>query len=211
MSQICEQLHWLFCSLPRQRFPFDTRQIPDNGIYILFEDGESAHGVDRIVRVGTHTGANQLPSRLKQHFLQENKDRSIFRKNIGRALLNQTNDPFLEQWEWDLTTREAKERLGPLLDTEKQRAIERAVSEYIRKHFSFVVFRVDSKDQRLYLEKRIIASISLCPECKPSPHWLGLHSPRKEIRESGLWLVKGLYGDGLTPGDFEILRRMLTG
>ncbi len=79
MNKVCEQLHRLFNSLPRQRFPFDTRQIPDNGIYIMFEDGESAHGVDRIVRVGTHTGANQLPSRLKQHFGQENKDRSIFR------------------------------------------------------------------------------------------------------------------------------------
>ncbi len=211
MSRICEQLHYLFNSLPRQRFPFDEQRIPHNGIYILFEDGEFAHGLDRIVRVGTHTGANQLYSRLKQHFLQENKDRSIFRKNVGRALLNQTKDPFREQWEWDLTTREARERLRALLDTDKQRAIERAVSEYIRKHFSFVVFRVDSKDERLYLEKKLISSISLCPDCKPSTHWLGLHSPIKKIRESGLWLVNGLYGDMLTPGDFETLRRLLTG
>lgn len=65
MHKLCEKLHWLFNSLSRQRFPFDTHQIPDNGIYILFEDGESAHGVDRIVRVGTHTVANQLPFRLK--------------------------------------------------------------------------------------------------------------------------------------------------
>ncbi len=152
-----------------------------------------------------------MPSRLKQHFLQENKDRSIFRKNIGRALLNQTKDPFREQWEWDLTTREARERLRTFLDTDKQRAIERAVSEYIQKHFSFVVFGVDSKDQRLSLEKRLISSISLCPDCKPSTHWLGFHSPIRRIRESGLWLVNELYGDVLAPGDFEMLRRMLTG
>jgi len=30
--------------------------------------------------------------------VNENKDRSIFRKNIGRALLNKDNDPFIEQW-----------------------------------------------------------------------------------------------------------------
>jgi hypothetical protein len=35
---------------------------------------------------------------LKEHFVNENKDRSIFRKNIGRALLNKDNDYFIEQW-----------------------------------------------------------------------------------------------------------------
>jgi hypothetical protein len=66
----------------------------------------------RIVRIGTHTGANQLCSRLKQHFLNEMKDRSIFRKNIGRCLLKQANDPFLEFWELDLTSHAA--RLEPV-------------------------------------------------------------------------------------------------
>jgi len=211
MRQVCEHLHCLLNSLPRQGFLFDTHQIPDNGIYILFEDGESALGADRIVRVGTHTGADHLPSRLKQHFVQENKDRSIFRKNIGRALLNQSNDPFLEQWEWDLTARKARERLGPVLDTARQRAVERTVSEYIQRHFSFVVFRVDDKDQRLSLERKLISTISLCPECKPSTKWLGLYSPIRKIRESGLWLVNELYGEALAPDNFEILCRMLTG
>jgi hypothetical protein len=54
--------------------PFDDSPIPLNGIYILFEDGEIAHGTNRIVRIGTHTGKDQLFSRLKQHFIQENKD-----------------------------------------------------------------------------------------------------------------------------------------
>lgn len=207
MSRICEQLHRLFNSLPRHRFPFDESQIPDDGIYILFEEGEYANGLDRIVRVGTHTGEKQLRSRLKQHFLHENKDRSIFRKNIGRALLNKANDPFLEQWEWDLTSREARERLTPLLDAEKQRVIERAVSEYLQRRFSFVVFGVDDKEQRLSFEKRLISSVSMCQECKPSQNWLGLHSPIRKIRESGLWLVNELYGDGLSPYDLELVFR----
>jgi hypothetical protein len=211
MSQICEKLHRLFNALPRHRFSFDEHQIPHNGIYFLFEEGECAHGLDRIVRVGTHNGVNQLCSRLKQHFLQENKDRSIFRKNVGRALLNKSNDPSLEQWDWDLTSRKAKEQLMSLLDVEKQRATERAVSEYIQKHFSFVVFRVDDKGQRLHLEKRLISSISLCEECKPSTNWLGLHSPIEKIRKSGLWLVNELYGQELSPDDLEMLGKLLTG
>ena len=83
---ICEALHAWVNSLPALRFPFGVSQIPLNGIYVLFENGEVGHGGHRIVRVGTHTGHNQLTSRLRQHFLIENKDRSIFRKNkIGRA------------------------------------------------------------------------------------------------------------------------------
>jgi len=86
--------------------------------------GELAHSVDRIVRIGTHTGENQLCSRLFQHFLTENKDRSIFRKNIGRALLNKDKDLFLEKWEIDLTTRDAKKLYSDSIDFEKQKEVE---------------------------------------------------------------------------------------
>jgi len=134
VSEVCHRLHSLFNSLPRHRFPFDELAIHRNGIYILFEKGEYAHGADRIVRVGTHTGENQLRSRLKQHFVNENKDRSIFRKNIGRAILQEVDDPFLEQWKWDLTTRQAKEQYSPLLDKEKQRWLEQAVRSAIAKN-----------------------------------------------------------------------------
>ena len=80
MSKNCEKLHKLFCDMDRLKFPFDKNKIPLNGIYVLFQKGEKGHGADRIVRIGTHTGSNQLVSRLFQHFLNENKDRSIFRK-----------------------------------------------------------------------------------------------------------------------------------
>jgi hypothetical protein len=93
MSAVCTELHELLTSLPRHHFPFDASRIPLNGIYVLFEDGEVAHGTDRIVRVGTHNGDLRLSKRLIEHFVNENKDRSIFRKNIGRALLHRANDP----------------------------------------------------------------------------------------------------------------------
>lgn len=209
MSEICQRVHSLFNSLPRQRFPFSEETIPHNGIYILLENGEHAHGSDRIVRVGTHTGANQLRSRLRQHFLNENKDRSIFRKNIGRAMLQKAGDPFLEQWEWDLTTRKAKEHYLPLLDMDKQHSIEQAVSEYIQRNLSFVVFRVDGKEERLEWEQKIISTLSWCKECRPSPNWLGRRSPKQKIRDSGLWLVNGLYQEPLAKEESEILERIV--
>jgi len=208
-SEICEQLHSLFNRLPRYQFPFDESTIPRNGIYILFEKEEYAHGVDRIVRVGTHTGKNQLLSRLNQHFVKENKDRSIFRKNIGRAILQKTNDHFLEQWNWDLTTRKAKERYLPMLDEEKQRQVEKVVTEYIQCNFSFVVFSIDSKEERLKWEQKIISTVSLCKICRPSPNWLGLHSPKEAIRKSGMWLVNGLYKEPLSYKELEILKKMI--
>jgi len=117
----CDALHEWANSLPALRFPFNEAQIPLNGIYILFEQGEVAHGANRIVRVGTHTGTGQLRSRIRQHFLVENKDRSIFRKNIGRALLNRDNDPFLPMWELDRTSRLA--RVKHVIDLDRQSAL----------------------------------------------------------------------------------------
>jgi hypothetical protein len=73
MQNICEELHLWANSLPVFSVPFDPLTLPLNGIYLLFERGEIAHGTNRVVRVGTHTGNNQLRSRLNQHFLLEKK------------------------------------------------------------------------------------------------------------------------------------------
>ena len=209
MSFMCNNLHQLFTAMTRYSFPFDESQMPKNGIYILFEKGEVGHGVDRIVRVGTHTGVDRLVSRIKEHFLKENKDRSIFRRNIGRAILAKNNDPFLEQWNWDLTTRESKDRLLPLLDTDKQKQIEKEVTNYIQGHFSFSVFEISTKEDRLDLESKIISTISLCQECKPSDGWLGSSSPVQKIRESGLWLVQGLYKTPLNEDDSAKIENLI--
>ncbi len=205
----CEELHTLFNTLPRIRFPFDEKQIPKNGIYILFEKGQIGHDTDRIVRVGTHTGENQLPSRLIQHFVNENKDRSIFRKNIGRALLNKNKDSFLEKWELDLTTKKAKEEFSPFIDFEKQKAIEKQVTQYIQENFDFVILPIDEKQKRLELESKLISTISLCKKCAPNPGWLGLFSPKEKIRKSGLWLVNELYKNPLSKRELEELKKTI--
>lgn len=152
---ICSQLHTLFNQLPHHHFPFYEKKIPLNGIYILFEKGENAHYTNRIVRVGTHNGDGRLPSRLKSHFIKENKDRSIFRKNIGRALLNKARDPFLEQWELDLTSREARNNYQNKVDNNKQKQVEHQVTEYIQQNFWFVVFSIDKREDRLFWEPEL--------------------------------------------------------
>lgn len=192
MSEVCLNLHQWANSLPVHRFPYDEKIIPTNGIYILFQKGETAHGTNRVVRVGTHTGDNQLRSRLWQHFLNENKDRSIFRKNIGRCLLNKEKDAYLEKWEWDLTTRAAKEKYSSQIDLDKQRVLEKKITDYLQQNFSFVTLNVPEKDVRLQLESKMLSTLAECEECNPSSTWLGNFSPQPKIKENGLWNVQGI-------------------
>ena len=209
-TMICEELHKIFNGLNRHRFPFDESLIPKNGIYVLFENGEQAHGdCDRIVRIGTHTGKDNLPQRLGEHFLKENKDRSIFRKNVGRALLNQKQDAFLEQWEIDLTTNAARRQYVGQIDLNRMSWVEKKVSAVIRDFFSFCVFRVDDKQYRLELEERMIATVNHCGSCNPSKTWLGNHSSKSQIKKSGLWLVQGLNGREMDTEDLEILEETI--
>lgn len=204
MSIACQMLHELTRGLPRFGFPFDVADIPTNGVYLLFESGEPGHGGDRIVRIGTHNGNGNLRSRLKEHFLKENKDRSIFRKNIGRALLNRDNDPFLAQWNYDLTGRESREKYRGMVDHERQRLVEKRVSKYIQTTLTFCILPVPEKNERLELEARAIATVASCPECQASDGWLGRQSPLEPIRESGLWQVQHLNGPTLTEVDLKL-------
>ena len=207
MNNYCEDIHKLCNNAKRFNFPFGNDEIPLNGIYVLFEKGEYAHNADRIVRIGTHTGKNQLPSRIHQHFLNENKDRSIFRKNIGRAILNKNNDNYLKVWEYDLTTKANREMYLESVDLSKQTQIEREISNYIQSNFSFSLITIDNKEKRLEIEAKIISTVSLCENCKPSDTWLGNFSTKEKIRLSGLWLVNELWKKPLSNNDIDYIQK----
>jgi len=211
MSAECLEIHKLANNLKRYYFPFESSAIPQNGIYFLFENNELAHNQERIVRVGTHTGYNRLYLRLKEHFLNENKDRSIFRKNIGRALLNQRNDKFLAQWELDLTSKKNKAKYSLQIDFNYQQKVEKEVSRYIQENFSFSVIEVLEKVDRLTLISKLISTISLCDQCCPSPFWLGNNSPKEKIQGSGLWLVNGLYKTPCETSELNLLSQIING
>jgi|GEM_PF-662540 len=210
MKNIVLELHQLFNRQRRFSFPFKEfkKEIPKNGIYIIFENGEKYNAFDRIVRVGTHTGISQLRSRLNQHFVKENKNRSIFRKNIGRCFLNKENPSYLPLWELDTTSRVDKEKNINLLDLAFEKELEKRITEYIQSNLSFCVLPIDTKEDRLFWERKIVSTLAKIGEIKPSDNWLGNHSTKDKIQRSGLWQVNELYNEGLTELEFEKLKSM---
>ena len=86
--------------------------------------------------------------------------------------------------------------------------IEKQVTEYIQESFSFAVFAVNTKEERLDLEAKIISTVSLCNECRSCGNWLGNFSPKHKIRESGLWLVNELYKTPLSKYELQTLKKI---
>ncbi len=201
MSKECSELHCFFSEQKRFTFHSGFDGIAKNGIYIMFEKGEHGHSTDRVVRIGTHTGMNQLPSRIHQHFELENKNRSIFRKNIGRCLLKSSN--YADKWEFDTTSRINKEKYLELIDPLFEKTIEAQISEHIHNELSFVVIPMEEKEERLRIEDKLIATVSNCEECKPSASWLGRLSPKEKIVKSGLRQVNGLWGENISESHMD--------
>lgn len=192
MSDACHFLHHALTHLPRFRRE-ELSRVPKNGIYVLFEKGEVGHDVERIVRIGTHTGQGNLAVRIREHLYTPNKDRSIFRKHIGRCLL--AADPFLAQWQLDLTTRAARTAWADTLDKDRLKDVENEVTQYMANSFSFCVLQFEAQADRLHYEQRLLSTVFDCRDCGPSEGWLGRSHPSSELmRRSGLWNVQGLRG-----------------
>ena len=142
----------------------DFTKIPKNGVYIMFENGETAHPCDlneRIVRIGISEQPDRLPRRLKSHY----NGKSIFRKHIRTAIA---------------------ERDGIAVD----KVTKQQISDYIRKNITFAVIEVNNKKEREEMEKALIASVAQCPECKASDKWLGKYCAAPKIRNGKLWNVE---------------------
>jgi len=198
-----DALHILFNGLPRLDWTMIDRISYQNGIYIMFEKGENYNGMDRIVRVGTHRGQDRLKKRLRDHFMEEDADGSIFRKNIGRAFLNMTSDPYLQVWEIDMHHSKNVRNYGHLVNARLEAELEAKISQYLRDNINFVCFPVDEEAERLRLEEGIIATLNRHPSFGPSNNWLGLNSPVQEIASSGLWNRQGLEGQPLSAEELE--------
>lgn len=188
-------------NLKRFYFPFNKEEIYKNGIYILFEKGETYQNLDRVVRIGTHTGSNNLYNRLIEHFVTENKDRSIFRKNIGRCYLK--DDPYIDIWNMDFKLRKTRKQFNNYRDFKKENKLEKRISKHIKENMSFALIEITSKKDRLFYEKKLIGTISSFKEFKKSPNWLGNYSPNNKIKESGLWQVQGLYKNKFTNKEYN--------
>jgi hypothetical protein len=188
----------------------------------FYEKGEEwGHGgtKPRIVRIGTHRDGN-FRSRISEHFLLDERkmqfdasraaphERSIFRKNLGRALLNRDLDSYLKVWEIDFTSRQARDKWSYLRDISKERRIEAEITQILRETLSFRFIVMDSQAQRMGktgLESRLIGSVAQCEECRPSDSWLGRYSPKPEIRAGKLWLVQHLNSPPLSASDQKLV------
>ena len=129
------------------------------------------------------------------------KDRSIFRKNVGRALLSKENSNYLKNWNIDFTSRHNREKYGHLRDIEYEKRIERKITKILRSDFTFRFIMVEKETNRIGskgLESRLIGTVAHCPLCQPSSNWLGKFSPKTKIKGSGLWQVQHLGSPAIT-------------
>jgi len=219
MSDTCRWLHEILIDLPLVQHPFDIEKLPNNGVYFFYEKGELyGHGSKkkpRIIRVGTHREGN-FKSRMKDHFLfSESKmnfdktqspphDRSIFRTNLGRAILNKEKNDYLKIWNIDFTTRKNREEFSHLRNVKFEKKIETQVTKLLQNNFSFKYLIVEGQEKRMGskgIERRLIGTLSQCGECTPSKEWLGNHSPVSKIRNSGLWLYQHLSDPPISKSD----------
>jgi len=174
----CRGIHEILESLPEYNSKTPNSELPTNGIYFFYEEGEfCTHGNEgqkRIARVGTHRGDENFRSRINNHY-RGNKNSSVFRKHLGGAIMRRKdpNDRRLKQWlEQDAPTFQE---------------IEAGVTKELNEHFSFRCIPVKDKKERLQLEEELIATIAKCDKCKPSENWLGNFAADELVRTSGLW------------------------
>lgn len=223
-----DNCRWLHEQLEQlQLFDYPTIRnsielLPENGIYFFYEKGEVwGHGGDkpRVVRVGTSKDGN-FRSRISEHYLLDEskmnfdsskpapRERSIFRKNIGRALLNQRKDDYLKIWEVDFTSHESRNQYASLRDIEKEKSLELEITGLLRRNFFFRFIAFGGQDQRMGktgLESALIGTLAQCPLCKASTNWLGKCSSRAEIRNGKLWQVQHLKANSITNRDKTLI------
>lgn len=219
MTEKCQWLHNLLEDLPLIKYPFDVEKLPDNGVYFFYEKGESyghnSKDKPRIVRVGTHREGN-FKSRMKDHYLFNNSkmdfnktqspphNRSIFRTNLGRAILNQEKNDYLKIWNLDFTTKKNRVELSHLRNISLEKKIETQVTDLLQNTFSFKYLIIQGQEKRMGssgIESRLIGTVSECKECQPSINWLGNNSPKSKIRDSGLWLYQHLSNPPISESD----------
>ena len=191
-------LHDIFNVLRRFYYPYQKKRgknwiVPRNGIYVFFEKGEEytnpqGYLQDRIVRIGIHTkdseGGNRLFSRLDQHF-KGNMKASSFRKYVGDSLQNKQKQPITD--------------------------IEKEVSTYMRENFSFVVFEVETKEEREFWEEKLTSTLGQAGKNGfiSFPYWLGKYSSNANVKTSGLWQSDEMNGIPLTLKELEQLLQII--
>jgi hypothetical protein len=172
--------------------------LPKNGVYFFFEDGEYRENSEskRIVRVGTHAvqanSKSTLFKRLKQHIGPKHgfgrHRMSVQRELIGLSMINKTNSKAIYS-NWGIRSFKNDKTV---IEYEKQ--MEKLVTDYISEKMPFTVLKVDgessSNNLRAYIERNTIMLLSNYNRLAidpPSENWLGHSSGNDKVINSGLW------------------------
>lgn len=126
---------------------------------------------------------------------------------IGKGGTIQNNGTFKNQ-NINGRLKADKEKNLKYIDLDFENKIEQRISSYIQNNFSFCVFRVDKKEDRLFWETKIIATIAQSG-IRPTLNWPGNSSPKSKIKQNGLWQIQGLMKPPLTLKEFEELKEII--
>lgn len=172
----CKKLHNMLWRGVRFNWESDLSELTQNGVYVMFEKGETAYGGDRIVRIGINREQDKLKDRITNHLIGTTR-KSIFRKHIGSALSNKQGTPATEQ----------------------------QISDYIKENITFAVIEVRDKTKREELERRLIATLAQAEDFCPSENWLGKYCEAKQIANGKLWNVQGLKAEILNDEYIQLI------
>ncbi len=180
---------------------------PRQGVYFFLESGENrAKDVEkgRVVRVGTHAltagSRTTLWNRLSQHRGVSrtglgNHRGSVFRLIVGTALAAEKGMESPTSWGVGNSASHAARILGRSSESVKtgEADLELLVTQYIGQ-MPFLWLNVPDEpgpaSTRGFIERNAIALLSsyVTPAAdSPSERWLGRHSDRNRVRQSGLW------------------------
>lgn len=211
MSSRYDDLHSQLNRIARHKFPYIESEISKNGIYVMFEEGETYKTFSRIVRLGSHTGANRLFERIDEHYIGNDHRDSIFRKHLGRCFLTvDGKEDYIDKWDLKIKKKEDKAKNISKIDFQLEKRYEEQITEHIQKSFSFVIIPgLTDETKRLRLEEGLIATLAQAPGRMSSNHWLGNLHPDDRIRNSKLWNIQHLSDPPLTDDETaEILQKI---
>ncbi|MBC7382932.1 MAG: hypothetical protein H7296_08040 [Bacteroidia bacterium] len=205
------KLTLLFNQVKRFSYPYKENEIPKNGIYVMFEKGEKHSNLDRVVRIGSHTGQNRLFERINEHYIGEDHRDSIFRKHLGRCFLTiDKRVDYIKCWDLKIKKREDQAKNLDKINWALEEKYEEKISEFIKSNFTFIIIpNLTDEVNRSRIEAGLIAAFAQGEEKSISENWLGRFHPDKKISNSGLWNIQGINGSPLTVDEIKMIENKL--
>ncbi len=187
-----EKLHILFNSMKRYDYN-NFEEIPfDNGIFVVLDKKEKYKDMDRIVKIGAHINEDQLIHKIKKNYEDGAKDNSFLRKSIGKSILSYNKNEYLYIWNINFSDKLKQDKYINLRNLDLELSLEKKITQYIKERLEFVCFEVKDLKERIKIRDELISTIYHDEDFTSSNKWLGNYSNTESIKESKMWVSKGL-------------------